>query len=237
MKHPSPRNSVLAVVVVVTVTGCAAPVSHEPAEVRPAEWPAAPVREAGESIWQVEREQSELLVRVDPAGPMARLGHRHVVGGAVLSGRIATGDGGQSARADLEIDVTALEVDRPEWRAQFGLDPDLGDEAVSGTRANLLGKRVLDAANFPTIAIRTVAIAGPDWMPRVTARVRLRDQVREITVPTAVFRTADRIEAVGRFEFDHADFGLEPFTAAGGALRVADPIRVRFRIVARTAGG
>ncbi|MEX0915663.1 MAG: YceI family protein, partial [Wenzhouxiangellaceae bacterium] len=72
-----------------------------------------------------------------------------------------------------------------------------------------------------------------DWMPVVTARIRLRDVVREVDVPVAVVRSGERLQAIGRFELLQSDFGIEPFSAAGGALRVSDRMQLRFRIAAQ----
>jgi hypothetical protein len=40
------------------------------------------------------------------------------------------------------------------------------------------------------------------------------------------------LTATGRFVFNQSDFGITPFSVAGGNLRVADSLLVRFRVVA-----
>ncbi|MFU8878153.1 MAG: hypothetical protein ACNA7E_08420, partial [Wenzhouxiangellaceae bacterium] len=170
-----------------------------------------------------------------PAGPMARLGHSHVIGTRAITGFIQPGNKPEDTRAALSVELADLEVDRPEWRAAWGLDPEMDPEDIEGTRANLLGEKVLNAAEWPRLEAGLEAASGLAWLPEVTVRIRLRDQVRQLTLPVAVFRGPGRIEAIGEFAFEHADFGLEPFSAAGGALRVAETIRVRFRIVAKPA--
>lgn len=41
---------------------------------------------------------------------------------------------------------------------------------------------------------------------------------------------AERVEVSGRMTLDQTTFGIAPFTALGGALRVLDRVDVRFRI-------
>lgn len=210
---------------------------------RPAEgsasvpWPDFAPTEAGEAVYRVVPESSHLRIRVDPEGPMARLGHSHVIGGNAVTGIVVLGSGAGSARLDLEIDAASLDVDRPEWRSAAGLEPELDADAISGTRSNMRGERVLDVAGHPKIPVRSVGVAGPAWLPDVTARIRLRGKVREVTVPVAVERTDERLIASGALELLQSDFGIEPFSAAGGALRVSDRMRIRFRIVAERESG
>lgn len=228
---------VMCIAPIAIMAGCAGPAARDAADAAPAGWPAFEPPRPGETVYRVDRQVSQLFIRVDPAGPMARLGHSHVVGGPVLSGTIIAGKGLERARLDLAVDTDALAVDEPRWRAALELEPELDDQAVADTRANMRGEEVLDVAEYPTIAIRSAAIDGPEWMPRVTARIRLRGTAREMTTPVALLRSNDRIEAVGDFYLHQSDFGMEPFSTAGGALRVADRVHVRFRIIAVAGRG
>ncbi len=49
----------------------------------------------------------------------------------------------------------------------------------------------------------------------------------------AVKREDDRLRAQGRFAIRQSWFGVEPFSALGGALRVQDWLTVEFDVVAR----
>lgn len=222
----------LALMLAACATG---PATQDTSQEQPADWPPAPKSEPGQAVYRVDRDASEIRLRVEPAGTMARFGHVHIIGGQVLDGTILVGPGRSDARADLSIDIAALEVDREQWRRDEGLDP-LDPDAIEGTRRNLLGERVLDAAQWPSIDIRLVGASGPAWLPSVTARIRLRGEVREIVAPVAVEISGTRLVASGRFEISQQAFGMEPFSAAGGALRVADAVTIRFRIVAVASG-
>lgn len=216
----------------VLLIGCAAAPERTTGEAESMPWPDFPAPGAREVVHRVDPEASELRIRVDPEGPMARLGHSHVIGGSVISGSVVTGQRPADTRIDIRIDATALEVDRPEWRASEGLKPELDASAVAGTLENMRSESVLDVQRHPEISIRSTAVSGPEWLPDVNVRIRLRGVVREVEVPVAVQRGPRRIVAGGAFELRQTDFGIEPFSAAGGALRVSDRMRIRFRIVA-----
>ncbi|MGB7992121.1 MAG: hypothetical protein WCF44_22175, partial [Candidatus Methylophosphatis roskildensis] len=70
------------------------------------------------------------------------------------------------------------------------------------------------------------------WAPDVTLRIRLKGVERDITVPVAIQYANDRLEAITVFEVKQTDFSISPLSILGGALQVADAIRVRMRIVA-----
>ncbi|HMB37973.1 MAG TPA: YceI family protein [Wenzhouxiangellaceae bacterium] len=217
------------------LVGCAGVPERPDGESASVPWPGFAPPKPGETTYRVDPAASRLRIRVDPEGPMARLGHSHVIGGNAISGTVVLNGKHESTRLDLSIDASALDVDRPEWRAAEGLETELDDAAISGTRANMRGERVLDVANHPEISIRSLSVDGPAWLPDVTARIRLRGEIREVVVPIAVERTERRLIASGAIDLLQSDFGIQPFSTAGGALRVSDRMRIRFRIVADLA--
>lgn len=216
--------------------GCGSPIRDTTGAAASVNWPEWRELESDASRYRVSAEHSALRIIVLADGAMARFGHPHVIGGPVLSGEIIRTPVFEHTRVDLRIDVSALMLDRPEWRQAEGFDADLDAEDIADTRRNLLGEAVLDAARYPSIAIRSVAIAGPAWQPDVTIRIRLRDTVRERTVPVSLRHDDNRLEATGQLRLRQTDFGMEPFSAVGGALRVADELLVRFRLVAYRDG-
>lgn len=183
----------------------------------------------------VDRDQSKLRLIVRAEGPMARLGHPHVIGGKVIEGEIVLADPFRDSALRLSIDVGNLALDRPEWLAAEGFEPEVDDEAIDGTRRNMLSPALLDVESHPLIRIESIAINGPRWQPDIHARVTLAGETLELTVPVVVEINEDTLAAAGRFVIRQTDFGLTPYSTAGGALRVADEVLVRFRIEAKAA--
>jgi polyisoprenoid-binding protein YceI len=180
--------------------------------------------------YRVDPDASMLRFVVYPAGPLARIGHPHVIGGGDIDGRVVIAEPFERSRLALRVDVAALEVDRPEWRAREGFEAERPADSIAATRQNMLGPGQLDADRHPAIRIESLSITGPRWQPDVTARIELAGTARELTVPVALEIGEAALTATGRFVIRQSDFGIEPFSAAGGNLRVADEVLVRFRI-------
>lgn len=174
--------------------------------------------------------QSEVRIVVFPAGALARLGHPHVIGGAVIDGEVVVAEEFGESGLLLTIAVDDLEVDRPDWRQDEGFDPDMSDSAIRDTRENMLSAEQLDVANHPQILIESLQITGPPWQPDIEVRITLAGTARDLTVPVALNIDNHNLTATGRFMILQSDFGIEPFSAAGGRLQVADEVLIRFRI-------
>jgi hypothetical protein len=203
--------------------------------------PSAPASAAGSigERYVIDAQRSEVLVLVYRDGRMASLGHNHVIAVRQLSGGVVVAtDLGQS-RWRLEFPVGALSVDEPQLRAAQGeeFQTALDDAAIAGTREHMLGAALLDAASFPVIQLESEQILTGDDGLRLVARIVVRDHVARINLPVTVQRTADELIASGAFDLTHAELGLTPYSVALGALRVADRMQVRYRLVARRALG
>lgn len=92
----------------------------------------------------------------------------------------------------------------------------------------MLGPEVLDVGTFPEIAFASTTIepSGTDrW--QVTGRLTIHGQGRTITFPVARLDGKYR----GEVAIKQRDFGIEPISVAGGAVKVKDELRVQFEIV------
>lgn len=189
---------------------------------------------AGSARYTVDPRASEVRLLVYRDGALARFGHNHVVVGRV-QGEIRAGDSAAASGFRLEIPVESFAVDPPEARAEEGEEfaAPVSEPARRDTRENMLGSRMLDAASQPLIRIESIALAGPDWAPMVTARLTLRNVSRDLRFAAAVFRQDDVLTVVASFRINQSDFGVEPFSALNGGLRVRDSLDARVRLVAR----
>lgn len=211
----------------------------------------APVRPAGDGLetWAVtepvpEQPPAGKQYRVVPTAsdvrvviyPDGRLGHPHVFSGDALSGAVVIPSSAGEARdhhgiwLDLALKVSALAVDEPGWRLDEGFDPDMSERARTGTLENMRSDAVLHENEYPEVRIRAAEAVGPHWQPDLTIQVTLRGETRVLTVPVAVReQEGGALEVTGRFRIRQSDFGIEPFTALGGTVRVADEVLIRFR--------
>lgn len=188
----------------------------------------------GAPRYRVDPQASEIRLLIYRDGPLARFGHNHVVVGRV-HGEIRAGDTAAASGFRLEIPVDSLVVDPPAARAEEGDEfaAQVSEPARRDTRENMLGADMLDAAKHPLVLIESIALVGPQWAPTVTARVTLRGVVRDLRFAAAVLRQDDMLAVVAAFRINQSEFGIEPFTALNGGLRVRDALDIRVRLVAR----
>lgn len=226
-------------VAVAALAGCTPaprPSAGPPVGVEPARVPGAT---ASGPRYAVQPTRSEVRVLTFRAGPLARLGHSHVLISRDVTGTVSWADDVAATSFELTLPVATFAVDEPAARAEEGAEfatvPTPQD--VAGTRRNLLGPQVLDADAFP--ALRVLGSGASTAAPGefvVHARIELRGRVTPLDVPTHVVRTGDELVATGEFRVAQSALGLTPFSVALGALQVRDELVVRFRLVATRAG-
>ena len=185
----------------------------------------------------VDPQASEIRLLVYRDGPMARVGHNHVMVGQVR-GELSVSDTAADSSFSIEIPVESLQVDAPALRAEEGEEfaAIVSDQARKGTRDNMLGADVLDAAHYPLIRIESTALLGPRWNPNVSARITVRGKTSDLKFPAAVFEQNDTLTVIAAFRLLQSDLGITPYSILGGAVTVSNAIDIRVRLVARSAG-
>ena len=192
------------------------------------------VREA--RVYRVVPDRSELRLLVYRSGALAKFGHNHVISSQAIDGNVYVGESPENSFFMLTLPVRDFEVDRPELRSEEGDDFSgrVDEKAIQGTRKNMLGESMLDAANYPEIRLASRQISGALPELLLTVDVQIRDQVSQLQVPVEVVINidADHLTATGSFSFDQTAVGLKPFRTMLGALRVRDTVDVKFSITA-----
>lgn len=184
--------------------------------------------------------KSSLVVLVYRAGPLASLGHNHVIACRCITGTLYLPQDPVHGSFDLRIAVDQLTVDDPTLRAaehSADFPPDLPQSARQDTRHNMLGTAVLYGARYREIVLQSESLRrSSEGKPGdLTAEVliEVRGHSRSVAVPVHYEIRTHRIVASGEFSLKQTAIGLTPFSAMAGALRVRDTLRVRFRIEAK----
>jgi len=188
----------------------------------------------GGKAYLIDTNASEIRLLVYREGPMARLGHNHVMTGRVL-GEISVSETAAASGFRLEIPLESFAVDLPLPRSEEGAEftAEVSDGARQGTRNNMLGAELLDAVQHPVIHIESLTLNGPRWNPDVIASITLRGVTSELKFPAAVVEQNGAITITASFRVLQTDLGLQPFSILGGAIRVRDAIDIRVRLLAR----
>ena len=177
------------------------------------------------------------------AGALASFGHNHVIACRCLTGTVYLPRDHLHASFDLRVAVKKFTVDDPALRAaehSADFPPDVPQSARQGTRHNMLGAAVLNAADFPNISLRAESLRhSPDGNPDdliADVLVQVHGRLRSVSVPVRYDTKADEVVVTSEFPLKQTDLGLTPFIALGGALSVRDGMKVRIELIARRRG-
>ena len=173
------------------------------------------------------------------AGPLARLGHNHVMVNRAISGAVSLADAAGESAFWLNVPVAGFVVDDAAARREEGAEftGEISDDAKSGTLHNMRGAAVLDAEEFPVITVKSVAAAGAQngsgaGALRATVAIGVAGHVSKVDVPFTLHVDSRRLSATGSLELRQSALGLTPFRLMLGALQVEDVMTVKFQIVA-----
>ena len=194
----------------------------------------ASAEQSGAALYRVDPGASFVLVRVGRSGRMAHLGHDHAVASESLEGYVALFEDDRQSHADIAMPLKTLLVDVPSYRERLGFDEEPSADDIAGTYSNM--RRTLDAETYPWArAEARFAFTQPGYL---SVSITLHGARQDFVVPVTLVTSEQKVTVGGNIAIDHSQFGLTPFSAAGGLLRVAETLDVEFQVVAkRTSTG
>ena len=186
-------------------------------------------------VYKISAEDSDIRLLIYRTGAMARLGHNHVISVGELQGNVYVHSNLAESSMEIEIPVNQLTVDdsalRQEEGEEFASDP--SESAINGTRDNMLGERVLNAEQYPSIRVTSGGPIGEAGEATLSLSIRLLGRVAELAIPVSLQITEDELEASGEFRLNHDQLGMKPFSVMMGAIKVANEMDLKYRIRAQ----
>ena len=173
--------------------------------------------------------ESSFWVFVGKAGLFSMLAHDHDIGVKSFSGRVVipqAGAGGGSL--EMEVDAGSLVV----------LDKEPSEEDKKKI-FDSMHREVLESAKHPKITFKSVSVSdvkrtGNDaYNLVVNGDLTLHGVTKRIAVPVAATVTPQDLRATGKYTLKQTDYGIKPYSAAGGTVKVKDEVIVNFSIVAK----
>lgn len=184
---------------------------------------------AGATVYQILPGESLILVRVGRAGKMARLGHDHAIASEDVQGFVALAADPSASRADIVMPLLSLIVDQAEYRRRLELDTEISSDDKAGTYGNM--RKVLEAKLFPWVKAEARFVSAQSSPPEISVSITLHGLALEYVIPVQIIIDDEHLSVSGRLAVNQSEFGLTPFSAAGGLLRVADELQVDFELV------
>ena len=135
----------------------------------------------------------------------------------------------EHGRADLYLPLQTLTVDEAKLRQEAGFEESVPQETIAATRRNMLAS-VLHADRYPFafVSVRAGRLDRP-----MTVLMTINGVTRTLPVAVRLDETRDELRASGELALTQTEFGIPPLAVLGGAIRVADDLKVRFTLDAR----
>lgn len=173
--------------------------------------------------------ESSFWVFVGKSGLFSALAHDHEIGVKSFSGRVVVPAAGASGGSlEMEVDAPSLVV----------LDKKPSEEDKKKI-FNSMHNEVLESAKYQKITFKSVSVSdvkqtGNDaYSFVVNGDLTLRGVTKRIAVPVAATVTPQELRANGKYTLKQTDYGIKPYSAAGGTIKVKDDVVVNFNIVAK----
>jgi polyisoprenoid-binding protein YceI len=174
-------------------------------------------------------DESSLWVFVGKAGLFSGLAHDHEIGAKSFGGRVVVPEAGASG-GSLEFDVDA--------KSLVVLDKEV-DEGDRAKIFNSMHNEVLESAKHQKITFKSVSVsdvkqAGAGaYSFTLNGDLTLHGVTKRIAVPVAATISPQQLRATGKYTLRQTDFGIKPYSAAGGMVKVKNEVIVNFNIVAK----
>lgn len=209
---------------------------------------------AANAEWTIDHEASVFAVVTHKEGLAAGLAHEHLVVAdgfdfLMQPGGLFTPEDDTPGSAEIELSVDRLQVDDPAlasaWQERLlELDliaepfAELSEKDRRKIRKSMLGKKQLDAESHPTIRASLQEIRRVEdsqepsrYVGTLSLTVRGDTASRDMEFELDVGDDG-RLRAELTASFAFSDFGIEPYSAMLGAIRVADSFDVFVVLVA-----
>ena len=170
-------------------------------------------------------DNGRLLVRTHREGLGARAGHDLVIEATRWTGQVridATAP--PRGRVDVRVDARGLEV-----REGHGGARPLTDSDRLEIKGNIEGK-VLHVDRAAELSFTAERVAVEDQHARLTGDLTIGGQTRPADLDVDLEPAADGLHARGAVQVRQTDFGIKPYSALLGMLRVADDVEVDFDV-------
>jgi polyisoprenoid-binding protein YceI len=158
---------------------------------------------------------SRVFIDLRATGLLRAIAHDPTLLASPLPLSVDYADEAAEAAVDAVFRTEAIDVPR-----------DLSAPDRERMRDNLLGPDVLDATGFPTIAFRG-NYAGTLEGGTLTGRLTVRGASRSLAMPVRIARETSLLVARGSWEGRLTDFGIKPFKALLGAIKLKDWVALR----------
>jgi polyisoprenoid-binding protein YceI len=161
-------------------------------------------------------------------------GHDHVIKATTFDGSVTWSPTDPSAcKVNISFSASALAIDPPGARAKAGLDGETDEENLPKIKENMLSKTQINSSSFPTISFVSTSCSGTSGSVKVTGNLSIHGVAKSVTAAMNITEDGATFSAKGSTSITHRMFGFDPFTAALGALKNDDNLKLYIDVKGR----
>lgn len=185
---------------------------------------------AQSKTYTISSSESNFRIIAGKAGLLKGLGHDHEIGVKTYSGQVIVMDGGKGGgNVSLDIDAKSLVV----------LDKKVSDsdrKKITGALHN----DVLESSKHQQIILKSASVSnvkqtgGNSFTFTMNGDLTLHGVTKRLAIPINLTVSSQQIRATGQYTIKQTDFGIKPFSAALGTIKVKNDVVVHFDIVGKT---
>jgi len=175
--------------------------------------------------------ESDFWVFAGKSGLFSALAHDHEIGVKSFGGRVVVSEAGASGGSlELDIDAKSLVV----------LDKKPSEEDKKKI-FNAMHNEVLESGSHQKITFKSVSVSGvkqtgnDNYSFVVNGDLTLHGVTKRIAVPVTATITPRQLRATGKYALKQTDYGIKPYSAGGGTIKVKNEVVVNFNIVAKAS--
>ncbi len=180
-------------------------------------------------IYTIVPSESSFWVFAGKSGLFSALAHDHEIGVKSFSGRIVVPEAGAGGGSlELDIDAKSLAV----------LDKKVSEEDRTKI-FNSMHNEVLESEKYQTVTFKSASVSDVKqtgenaYSLLLNGDLTLHGVRKRIAVPVALTITQQQLRATGKYTLKQTDYGIKPYSAAGGTIKVKNELIINFNIVAK----
>jgi len=184
------------------------------------------------TAYSIDSAKSKIEIQVAKEGFFKAFGHDHVVTATKFSGDV------QFVPAKVENSSVSFTAHANSLRV---VDPGESEKDRNEVQTTMLGEQVLNVARYPQIqfsssAVKVVSASKNAFDLQVAGTLTLHGTQKPVTLPVHLQISDDgSLSCDTEISLLQSEFGITPYKAAGGAVKVKDKLKLTFHIVATKA--
>lgn len=172
-------------------------------------------------------DNGKLTIHTKRSGMGAKVGHDLVIEATRWSGTTDLDpDDATACSVSVTVDTNSFEV----VEGKGGVKP-LSDKDRGDIKSNITDK-VLNTKKHPEIAFKSTAVQGQPPKLSIAGDLTVTGQTRPVTMTANV---GDDGHVTADVKIKQTDFGIKPFSAMMGALKVGDEVDIKVDLTLPTA--